>query len=119
MNDHLPSVLHIHFWADIRNSADGRMDNSYDNHGVATHTFNASCWANRLLNKMLWLEVLAKLKRGIRIAGNNATPVILFGSGGGPIKRGQKLIEAFRRLLQGSVLERTCDDARQAIICSA
>lgn len=77
-----PTTLHIHFWADIRNSA-GSVEKvisafashgekyrhliaccptepdvpaSFSHHGVEVFTFRESRWANRVLNKILRLD---------------------------------------------------------------
>lgn len=82
MTSERPSVLHIHFWADIRNSAgsvekvitafarhgqgyqhliaccpsDGKSMAPFEHQGVSVHPFRESRLVNRLLNKVLGLK---------------------------------------------------------------
>lgn len=82
MSAELPSVLHIHFWADIRNSAgsvekvitafashgqryrhliaccpgEGKTAAPFEHQGVAVYPFRESVRINRVLNKMLGLN---------------------------------------------------------------
>lgn len=82
MNTEKPSALHIHFWADIRNTAGsvekvitafashgqryrhliaccpggGKTEAPFDHQGVAVHPFRENVLANRVLNKLLRLD---------------------------------------------------------------
>ncbi|MFN4326857.1 MAG: glycosyltransferase [Azonexus sp.] len=82
MSNDKPSVLHIHFWADIRNSAgsvekvitafashgeryrhwvaccptESELPSTFEHHGVTVYTFRENRMANRVFNKMFRLN---------------------------------------------------------------